>query len=963
MSNKVADKLKSLLLYSELEDAICHIGTPQMYDNDPHGSGRYRQGSGENPYQHDNYDLLGRIEMLHSKGMTDAQIAKELNIKGRNGEYSSGRVRAIKNILKTERDNLRIVEIEKMRERGISWRRIGEKLGIPETTCRHLMTEDRKNKENAAITTADYLEEVLTKEAPDGMLDVGKANEYYCNVSRTKFDNALYILEERGYKIWKGGIRQVTNKNQETHQMVLCTPDHEHKDIYQYDKIYHLEDSDLVLTDNGGNIRKWENPASLSSKRVSVVYGDEGGIEKDGLVEIRRGVKDVNIGDNHYAQVRIMVDGTHYIKGMAVYSDDLPDGIDVRFNTNKPKGTPMLGDKHNSVFKPIKTKKEGDKTVPDYENPFGALLRETGGQSYYDDPKGEYVDRETGKKQSLNKVNITRQEGDWAEWKDKLSAQFLSKQPIELARRQLKMAIDDKEVEYKEIMANTNPTVKRKLLREFADSCDSDAVTLYGAALPRQKYQVILPLKNIKETEVYAPGYRDGEQVALVRFPHEGIFQIPVLTVNNNNRDGIKTMGKGAKDAVGISSKVAEKLSGADFDGDTVLVIPTNNGRTKIAAKDTLDGLKDFDAKTAYPRVEGMKVMKDTQKQMGVISNLITDMTLQGASEDELARAVRHANCIIDAEKHELNWKRSEKENDIEGLKRKYQKNPDKKKGYGGAASLLSRSKGEYTVDRREGSPYINVKGTPGYDPNRPEGTLIYKTARDEKLYYTDPKTGKMKKRQTKSTNMAETDDARTLIGFGHPKEELYAEYANAMKGMANKARMDMVSTPKLEYSPSAAKAYEEEVKSLNRKLVASEKNQLRERHAQGIANVESKAYRKSLTEMGLPEKEIDKEMKKYDQRALTEARIKVGAKRVPIDPTDKEWEAIQSGAIHDSTLDKMLKYISDENIYNHTSGNKNGELSPWKIQKIKSMSNSDYTIEQIARSLGVSTSTVSKYL
>lgn len=59
------------------------------------------------------------------------------------------------------------------------------------------------------------------------------------------------------------------------------------------------------------------------------------GVEKDGTVEIRRGVKDLDLGESHYAQVRILVDNDKYIKGMAFYSDDLPDGVDVVFNTNK----------------------------------------------------------------------------------------------------------------------------------------------------------------------------------------------------------------------------------------------------------------------------------------------------------------------------------------------------------------------------------------------------------------------------------------------------------------------------------------------------------------------------------------------------------------------------------------------------------------------------------------------------
>ena len=36
-------------------------------------------------------------------------------------------------------------------------------------------------------------------------------------------------------------------------------------------------------------------------------------------------------------------------------------------------------------------------------------------------------------------------------------------------------------------------------------------------------------------------------------------------------------IGKTSQDAIGINSKVADRLSGADFDGDTVMGIPTHD--------------------------------------------------------------------------------------------------------------------------------------------------------------------------------------------------------------------------------------------------------------------------------------------------------------------------------------------------------------------------------------------------
>ena len=288
-----------------------------------------------------------------------------------------------------------------------------------------------------------------------------------------------------------------------------------------------------------------------------MLYGDEGGSNKDGVIEIRRGVADLDLGNAHYAQVRILVDGTHYLKGMAMYSDDMPEGCDIVFNTNKHSGTPKM-----DVFKKIQD---------DPDNPFGAFIK-ANGQSYYPDPNGKYTDPITGEKKSLSAINKLKEEGDWDKMSKNLSSQFLSKQPIKLIQKQLDLTYADAADEFAEICSLNNPTIKRKLLMDFADECDSAVVHLKAAALPRQSTQVILPITAMKETEIYAPNYRNGEKVVLIRYPHGGTFEIPELTVNNKNQSAISVLGKNIRDAVGINPKVAERLSGADFDGDQMAV-------------------------------------------------------------------------------------------------------------------------------------------------------------------------------------------------------------------------------------------------------------------------------------------------------------------------------------------------------------------------------------------------------
>ena len=564
------------------------------------------------------------------------------------------------------------------------------------------------------------------------------------------------------------------------------------------------------------------------------------------------------------------------------------------------------------------------------------MIKEHGGQSYY-------IDKDGNEKLSL--INKRAEEGDWGEWSDHLPSQFLSKQSMTLINKQLGLATADKVAEYDEICALTNPTVKKTLLKSFADDCDSAAVHLQAAALPRQKYQVILPLTTIKDTEVYAPNYKNGEQVALIRYPHGGTFEIPVLTVNNKQPEGKKVLGNTPKDAIGINSKVAERLSGADFDGDTVMVIPTG-GKIKITSTHPLKGLEGFDPKEKYgpdSTTQPYKRMKNTQTEMGKVSNLITDMTLKGATEDELARAVRHSMVVIDAEKHNLDYKRSEQDNGIASLKKKYQGRVEDGKYKEGAATLISRAKSEVSVPKRKGSPTINE-----------DGSLSYKTADD--LTYVDKKTGKTKTRTQASTQMAEAKDARTLSS-GTPQEEAYASYANKMKSLANQARKEMVSTGKIPYSASAKAAYQNEVDSLNAKLNVALKNAPRERQAQVIANATVTAKKQANPDM------TNAEIKKANQQALTAARKQVGAERKPVVITDREWEAIQAGAISESKLTQILNNADIDSLRQRATPRATTTLSTAKQNKIASMSASGYSTSEIAEALGISTSTVSKYL
>lgn len=889
------------------EDILMHYGVKRR-------SGRYPWGSGDNPYQHGG-DFLARVEELQRLGKTEKQIADELHL-------STTDLRMQVRVAKHERRALQADRARSLREDGKTLDEIASILGYAnDSSVRALLNENTAANKNKAQATAEILKKEL---AEKGAIDVGTGVERQLGVSTGVLQEALFILETEGYNRYGVGVPQVNDPKKRTITPVISVPEIDQREVYQnLDLVKSV--GDYHSTDGGESWDKREYPASIDSSRVKILYGDEGGTLKDGVIEIRRGVADLDLGDSHYAQVRILVDGTHYLKGMAMYSDDMPDGADIVFNTNKHTGTPKM-----DVLKKIQD---------DPDNPFGALIK-ANGQSHYIDADGN---------EKLSAINKLKEEGDWDKMSKNLSSQFLSKQPIQLIKKQLDLTYADAADEFSEICSLTNPTVKRKLLLDFADECDSAAVHLKAAALPRQSTQVILPLNAMKETEIFAPNYRDGEKVALVRYPHGGTFEIPVLTVNNKNPSAISILGKNIRDAVGINPKVAERLSGADFDGDQVVVIPTG-GRVKIQSTPALKDLKDFDPKTDYSTEgkTGVRLLAKgaaTQRQMGEISNLITDMTLKGATEPEIARAVKHSMVVIDAAKHKLDYRQSEKDNGIAELKKKYQGFDDETGHHGGASTLLSRRKQDVEVPERQGSGVI--------DPLT--GKVVYK---ESGRTYVDPRTGKTVAATTKVKRILAVDDVRSMSS-GTLQEEAYADYANKMKDLANKARLEYKATPTLKRSASAAKAFEPEVNRLMAALKVAQLNAPLEREAQRIANarVKAKVQANNITDKD--------EISKIRRAAISDARNSTGAsgKRTRITISDGEWTAIQSGAISDTTLSEILRYAEPKTVRERATPRRTTQLSDARISRIKAMANSGHTNAEIAEALGISTSAVSKYL
>lgn len=876
-----------------LKNFLAHIGIKRR-------SGRYPWGSGGNSEQRGT-SFLGYVDSLRKEGLSEVEIAEGMGI-------STTQLRARKSIARNEQRAALVAQATRLKDKGMSNVAIGKRLNMPESSVRALLNKDLQDKSNIIAETANMLREHVDKKR---MLDVGAGVETHLGIARTKLNTAISLLEEEGYKLHYVKVKQL-GTGKDTSIKVLTRDDVPYSEVAK-NRSEIKPISDFSYTPDKGRTYYGLKPIEhVKSDRIMIRYKEDGGADKDGVIELRRGVEDLSLGNRNYAQVRIGVDGTHYLKGMAMHTiDKMPPGIDIIYNTNKAKGTDKT-----KVFKELKD---------DPDNPFGTVIK----------PNGQ--------RRALNVVN---EESDWKEWSRNISTQILSKQSPALAKRQLDLALAQKQQELDEIQSLTNPVVKKRLLKSLSDDLDSSAVHLKAAALPRQSSHVLLPITSLKENEIYAPAnFRDGERVVLIRHPHGGIFEIPELIVNNKNPEGKAVLGN-ALDAVGIHPKTAAKLSGADFDGDTAIVIPNKDGLIKTAP--SLKALKDFDPKAAYPAYDGMPKMsaRTKQMQMGDVSNLITDMTIKGATPNEIARAVRHSMVVIDAEKHNLNYKQSAIDNGIAELKKKYQGGERS-----GASTLISKASSEIRVPHRVDGKLVPNTKTGGtkrlyYDPNT--GQKLYEPSGES---FTNAK-GKVVRKTTKSTKMAEVDNAFDLSS-GTKIEGIYAGYANSLKAMANKARKLMIDTPNLVYSPTARETYAKEVAALKAKLALANRNKPQERQAQLLANKIVAAKKASRPDMDAAT------LKKIKGQALEEARIRSGAKKQDIQITDKEWEAIQLGAVSHNVLTQIIDNTDLDRLKTKATPHAAKVMTPAKLIRAKLMLANGKSYSEIAAALGVSSTTI----
>lgn len=1018
------DKLVELYQSDEfkVDDDLMHYGVAHDADPPGRGSGRYPFGSGDRDLQH-HWDIYSRYKKLlkmtdpeTGKPFTEAKIADlmgyyqvdkdgnpKLDKKG-NKMPSTSKLRAQTTISKNYvRQEGYVKEIAKYDSRldpdtgkPYTNTKIAELLGINESSVRNY-----RNSETASINASKPEKAANTLKAlvdEKGMIDVGRGAELSLDVSSQGMKVALEMLKSQGYQVAPVWVDQVGGTmGNKTIINVLYKPGMDYiedvvKNMNQIKPVEQRSDESTLT------LLGMRDPVRVSLDRIKVKFDEEGGRAKDGMIEIRAvkdadgklqaASEDLSLGNAKYAQVRIATEGDQYIKGMAVYNTELPEGTDILVNSNKSITKGIQG----ALKDMNRREKNGKDAGVDTDNPFGATVYQA-----------EYKGKDG--KNHLSAINIVgdvygvdqHKEGAWDEWSRNLPAQFLSKQSEGLIKQQLKLKVQEKQEEYEEIKRLNNPVVKKQMLKDFADGCDAAAVDLKAAPLPGQRVQVLVSVPSIKPNEVYAPNYESGQTLALVRYPHTGPFEIPIVKVNNGNREArafLKDSRGEALDAIGVHPKTAGILSGADFDGDTVTVIPMTrknsqgefekvvnikglgNGQSK------LPDLDNFDPSAEWPEREGMHYMTKREKgiEMGKISNLITDMSLKGCDdENELSRAVRYSMVVIDAEKHKLDYKAAEKAYNIKELRDKYQDG-------GGTATLVSRAGAEdrNVIQRQAWVPNAgHIDKDTGklvgntIDPET--GEKIYKLA-PNRFYTTtktvrvkDPETGKYVKnedgtwkketlkvqneRKMSSTKMAETNDARTLLSSNPSnKEILYADYANKMKSMANEARKEWLAVPKMEMNPEAKKQYKAEVDSLNAKYITAKMNAPRERQAQLLATQIINSRKEENEHLD------NDQLKRIKGQALNGARARTGAKKQRVTFTEREWEAINAGAISETRLTELLKN-ADPDSYRSLATPRSNNVSRSTATRIEGLLDAGWTREDIVNAGYASMETIRKVM
>lgn len=314
-------------------------------------SGRYPWGSSNNVVTRSE-GFLDTVRALKDEGLKDVEIARGLGM-------STTDLRANKSIANNQIKQSEISMAQRLKDKGMSNVAIAERMfGNPkkESSVRALLADGAQEKADILITITNMLKDRVDEKK---YVDVGVGVENHIGISNNRLKIALAMIRQMGYEVHTVKVQQLGTRH-ETDFKILAPPGTTQREVWlNRDKIQQIMGT--WSEDGGRTLLGIKPPLSIDSSRVAINYKEDGGGKLDGVIFVRPGVEDVSLGESRYAQVRILVDDGHYLKGMAMYSNDLPDGVDLLFNTNKSN----TGDDLDAM-KPV---------TGDADNPFGASIR------------------------------------------------------------------------------------------------------------------------------------------------------------------------------------------------------------------------------------------------------------------------------------------------------------------------------------------------------------------------------------------------------------------------------------------------------------------------------------------------------------------------------------------------------------------------------------------------------------
>lgn len=218
-----------------VDNSLMHVGVGHLENGH---SGRYPWGSGENSNQRFS-SFSERVKYLRKEGLTETEIAKSM------GLNSSTELRVLYSEDMHRQKMEEASRAKALAAKGWSTSAIGRELGKNESSIREYLKEDYEAKLSKSQVVANLLKKEVDAK---GMIDVGTGveKELGADVSAEKLNAALYILKNEGYNVFGGRMPQVTNPGQMTTLKVLTTPEHEHKDIFDYDKVKSVSDYEVL---------------------------------------------------------------------------------------------------------------------------------------------------------------------------------------------------------------------------------------------------------------------------------------------------------------------------------------------------------------------------------------------------------------------------------------------------------------------------------------------------------------------------------------------------------------------------------------------------------------------------------------------------------------------------------------------------------------------------------------------